>query len=119
MWNDFVIVGPASDPAGVLRRAPDDAAAAFEAIAAAGAAGRATLRVARRQVRHEHEGAGHLELTPGRAQRGQRARGAGAANPAWYHKAGLGMADTLRLTQQCPSAAAAATRSPTAARCSS
>jgi len=23
-------------------------------------------------------------------------------NPAWYHKAGLGMADTLRLTQQCP-----------------
>ena len=29
--------------------------------------------------------------------------GSGAANPPWYTKAGLGMADTLRLTQQCPS----------------
>ena len=28
--------------------------------------------------------------------------GAGAPNPGWYVKAGLGMADTLRLTQQCP-----------------
>ena len=26
----------------------------------------------------------------------------GSGNPGWYHKAGLGMADTLRLTQQCP-----------------
>ena len=28
--------------------------------------------------------------------------GNGTANPPWYTKAGLGMADTLRLTQQCP-----------------
>ena len=43
MWNDFVIVGPPGDPAGVAAAARHDAAAAFEAIAAAGAAGRATF----------------------------------------------------------------------------
>src|SRR6185503_6619049 len=43
MWNDFVIVGPASDPAGILRRARTDAVGAFEAIAAAGAAGKANF----------------------------------------------------------------------------
>src|SRR5690348_8261584 len=43
MWNDFVIVGPANDPAGVLRRARTNAVGAMEAIAAAGAAGRANF----------------------------------------------------------------------------
>src|SRR5690349_23138045 len=43
MWNDFVIVGPASDPAGILRAARNDAVSALEAIAAAGAAGRANF----------------------------------------------------------------------------
>ena len=38
MWNDYVIVGPASDPAGVMSAARNDAVGAFEAIAAAGAA---------------------------------------------------------------------------------
>src|SRR3954467_5461942 len=37
MWNDFVIVGPASDPAGILRAARHDGVSAFEAIARAGA----------------------------------------------------------------------------------
>src|SRR4051794_39065647 len=41
MWNDYVVVGPASDPAGVLAAARNDAVGAFEAIAAAGAAGKA------------------------------------------------------------------------------
>src|SRR4051812_5335761 len=41
MWNDFVIVGPASDPAGILRAARHDGVSAFEAIAKAGAAGKA------------------------------------------------------------------------------
>src|SRR5215210_349255 len=41
MWNDFVIVGPADDPAGVRRVARRDAVGAMRAIAAAGAAGRA------------------------------------------------------------------------------
>src|SRR4051812_39960776 len=43
MWNDFVIVGPASDPAGILKAARNDGVSAFEAIAAAGAAGRANF----------------------------------------------------------------------------
>src|SRR3954452_2639086 len=43
MWNDFVIVGPPSDPAGILKRHRTDAVSAFEAIAAAGAAGRANF----------------------------------------------------------------------------
>src|SRR5690349_19173853 len=43
MWNDFVIVGPASDPAGILKAARNDAVSSFEAIAAAGAAGRANF----------------------------------------------------------------------------
>src|ERR1700750_940164 len=36
MWNDFVIVGPAADPAGVLRRARTDAVGGLEAIDEAG-----------------------------------------------------------------------------------
>lgn len=43
MWNDYVVVGPPGDPAGVAAAARNDAAAAFEAIAAAGAAGRAAF----------------------------------------------------------------------------
>src|ERR671932_1451721 len=43
MWNDFVIVGPASDPAGILRAARNDAVSARDAIAAAAAAGPANF----------------------------------------------------------------------------
>src|SRR5271163_2517806 len=42
-YNDYVIVGPKSDPAGVLANFPHDAVGAFQAIAAAGAAGQATF----------------------------------------------------------------------------
>ena len=91
---------------------------AFEAIAAAGAAGRATF-----VSRGDNSGTNTKEseiwgLTSVARNARNEPAGGGTANPAWYTKAGLGMADTLRLTQQCPSAAAA-TRSPTAARCSS
>ncbi len=40
-YGDYVLLGPASDPAGVARRAPHDIVGAFELIARAGAAGRA------------------------------------------------------------------------------
>jgi tungstate transport system substrate-binding protein len=40
-WGDYVLLGPANDPAGVLTSAPHDIATAFEKIAAAGAAGNA------------------------------------------------------------------------------
>ena len=103
MWNDFVIVGPAGDPAGVAAAARHDAAAAFEAIAAAGAAGRATF-----VSRGDNSGTNTKEkdiwrlTSVARNPAGEPARD-GTANPPWYTKAGLGMADTLRLTQQCPS----------------
>jgi len=41
--NDFVIIGPNGDPAGVNASAPNNAAQAFADIAAAGAAGKATF----------------------------------------------------------------------------
>src|SRR3954464_5316926 len=98
MWNDFVIVGPASDPAGVLKAARNDAVSAFEAIAAAGAAGRANF-----VSRGDNSGTNTKEKDIWSLSRVPHTAGnepAGA--PPWYHKAGLGMADTLRLTQQCP-----------------
>src|SRR3954462_3974749 len=96
MWNDFVIVGPASDPAGILRAARNDAVGAFEAIAAAGAAGRANF-----VSRGDNSGTNTKERDIwGLSRIGHNARNEPAG--AWYHRAGLGMADTLRLTQQCP-----------------
>jgi tungstate transport system substrate-binding protein len=101
MWNDFVVVGPASDPAGILKAARNDAVSAFEAIAAAGAAGKANF-----VSRGDNSGTNTKERDIwGLSRIGHNARNepaAGAGNPAWYHRAGLGMADTLRLTQQCP-----------------
>jgi tungstate transport system substrate-binding protein len=101
MWNDFVIVGPPDDPAGVRRVARHDAAGAMRAIAAAGAAGRAHF-----VSRADESGTNAKELdlwalTPVR-RNGKGEPAQGARNPSWYRKAGLGMADTLRLTQQCP-----------------
>ena len=101
MWNDFVIVGPARDPAGILRRARNDAVGAFEAIAAAGAAGRAHF-----VSRGDTSGTNTKERDIwGLSRVGHNATNepeAGSGPPGWYHRAGLGMADTLRLTQQCP-----------------
>ena len=98
MWNDFVIVGPASDPAGILRRARTDAVGAFEAIAAAGAAGKANF-----VSRGDKSGTNTKELDIwGLSRLARTPENEPAGSPGWYHKAGLGMADTLRLTQQCP-----------------
>jgi tungstate transport system substrate-binding protein len=98
MWNDFVIVGPASDPAGVLRRARTNAVGAMEAIAAAGAAGKANF-----VSRGDKSGTNTKELDLwGLSRVARTPDNEPAGSPGWYHKAGLGMADTLRLTQQCP-----------------
>ena len=106
MWNDFVVVGPPGDPAGVLTAGRHDAAAAFEAIAAAGAQGRATF-----VSRGDNSGTNTKEkaiwklTSVARSAAGEPTGPGGSGNPAWYTKAGLGMADTLRLTQQCPAGA--------------
>ncbi len=42
-YNDYVIVGPRNDPAGVLANFPHDAVGAYQAIAAAGGNGTATF----------------------------------------------------------------------------
>jgi tungstate transport system substrate-binding protein len=97
MWNDFVVVGPASDPAGVLRHARHDGVGALEAIAAAGRAGRAHF-----VSRGDDSGTNTKELDLwGRSRVAHDARNEPTGG-GWYRKAGLGMADTLRLTQQCP-----------------
>ena len=103
MWNDFVVVGPPGDPAGVLGAGRHDAAAAFEAIAAAGAQGRATF-----VSRGDNSGTNTKEkdiwklTSVARSAAGEPTGPGGTGNPAWYTKAGLGMADTLRFAQQCP-----------------
>src|SRR3954451_22179473 len=98
MWNDFVIVGPASDPAGILRTARHDGVSAFEAIARAGAAGRANF-----VSRGDDSGTNTKEKDIwGLSRVAHTAANEPAGDPRWYHKAGVGMADTLRLTQQCP-----------------
>jgi tungstate transport system substrate-binding protein len=98
MWNDFVIVGPASDPAGILKAARNDAVSAFEAISATGAAGRANF-----VSRGDNSGTNTKEKDIwGLSGVAHTAADEPAGAPPWYHKAGLGMADTLRLTQQCP-----------------
>ena len=96
MWNDFVIVGPASDPAGILRAARNDGVGALEAIANAGAAGRANF-VSRGDNSGTNAKEREIWALSGIAHDARN----DPAGP-WYHKAGLGMADTLRLTQQCP-----------------
>jgi tungstate transport system substrate-binding protein len=102
MWNDFVVVGPPSDPAGVAAAAAKDAAGAFDAIARAGSAGRATF-----VSRGDNSGTNTKEkeiwkLTPVARNARDEPSDGGTGNPSWYVKAGLGMADTLRFTQQCP-----------------
>jgi tungstate transport system substrate-binding protein len=101
MWNDFVIVGPPGDPAGVRRAARHDAVRALETIAAAGARGRAHF-----VSRGDESGTNTKELELWALGRVAKDEGNEpvheSGEPAWYRKAGLGMADTLRLTQQCP-----------------
>lgn len=101
MWNDYVIVGPANDPAGLLRGARNDAVGAFEAIAAAGTAGRATF-VSRGDSSGTNVKEREIWGLTGIARNARSEPAEGAGNPAYYRRAGLGMADTLRLVQQCP-----------------
>ena len=119
MWNDFVIVGPANDPAGVLRRARTDAVGALEAIAAAGAAGKAHF-----VSRGDKSGTNSKELeiwalSRVAAQRGQRAGPPARRTRPGTTRPGSAWPTRSASPSSAPSAAAAATRSPTAARCSS
>lgn len=82
MYNDFVIVGPAADPAGV--RELDDAAEALRRIAATGAPFIS---------RGDDSGTHKKELAL------WRAAGVSPAG-AWYREAGQGMGDVLRIAAE-------------------
>ena len=79
MYNDFIIVGPKSDPAGV--RGSKDVIAAMKKIGGE----RCEVRVARRRVGHASDGEGLLE--------GRRR----AAARRWYVSAGQGMGQVLTM----------------------
>jgi tungstate transport system substrate-binding protein len=97
-YSDYVILGPPGDPAGVMTGARNDAAHAFELIAAAGAAGRANF-----VSRGDNSGTNVQErLIWGLTQGVARNENNEPTNAPWYHKAGLGQADTVRLADQCP-----------------
>lgn len=124
-YGDYVLLGPASDPAGVLTGAPHDTAAAFAKIAAAGAAGKADF-VSRGGTPgttvQEHAIWGLDAGTPGltlcdvsAANGGGRApsNAAGAcpkttSNPSWYHTTGLTQGPNVEAANTCnfPNAAA-------------
>lgn len=84
MWNDFVIAGPSSDPAGVRRMR--DAAAAFAAIARAHAPF---------VSRGDDSGTHRKELFLWREAGTDAAER--SAGDRWYIEAGVGMGDALRL----------------------
>lgn len=82
MYNDFVLLGPPSDPAGA--RDDDDVARAFAAVAASGAGF---------VSRADDSGTSLKELSIWR-DAGIEPAG------AWYIEAGVGMADALRLASE-------------------
>lgn len=83
MHNDFVIVGPAADPAGI--KGAKDSAEAFKKIAGAGA-----LFVSRGDNSGTH--ARELKLW--------KAAGIPTEGRSWYQQTGLGMGDTLNVASE-------------------
>jgi tungstate transport system substrate-binding protein len=101
--SDYVIVGPAGDPAGLKAGARHDAVNAFELIAAAGEGGDAefTSRGDESGTNIQEKiiwGKTHgIRLNPA----GEPAGPDGAGVASWYHKAGAGQAATVINADQC------------------
>lgn len=83
MHNDFLVVGPAADPAGV--RGMRNAAAAFEKVAGAGA-----LFLSR----------GDNSGTHAKERKIWSASGVDPEGAPWYQQTGLGMGQTLRVASE-------------------
>jgi tungstate transport system substrate-binding protein len=102
-YSDYVIVGATSDPAGVAAAAPHNAAAAFEAIARAGAEGKANF-----VSRGDNSGTNTEEKTIWKLTRvelnslGEPGKKGTKEDAPWYHKGGGGQAETVQLANQCP-----------------
>jgi tungstate transport system substrate-binding protein len=117
-YGDYVLLGPASDPAGVLSKAPHDIAGAFARIAAAGAAGKADFvsrggtsgtTVQEHAIWALDAGIAGLNLcmvssANGGGQAPSTATGncpTAAANPSWYHTTGLTQAPNVEAANTC------------------
>jgi len=121
MYNDYLVAGHNEDPAGVAAAARHDAVHALEVIAAAGTAGTAVF-----VSRGDNSGTNVQEqlmwgmtsgvpLHPvgpagsGRFEPDGNGDGTGTDVPAWYKKAGVGQAATLKVAEQCNFPPASAT----------
>jgi len=87
MYNDFVIVGPSADPAGIAEAT--STVDAFQKIAAAGASGNAAF-----VSRGDGSGTNAFEL------RTWSQAGISPKGKSWYFEGGSGMAPTLRTTNE-------------------
>ncbi|HEY3316813.1 MAG TPA: extracellular solute-binding protein [Coriobacteriia bacterium] len=89
MYNDFVIVGPASDPGKI--KGTDKASAAFKKIAAAGKAGKAVF-----VARGDASGTSTKEMSIWTSAGVEPTKTAGS----WYLSTGQGMGEVLKLTSE-------------------
>ena len=92
LYGDDVLVGPASDPAGVAGRAPADVVAALRLIATAGRAGRAAFVAG---------GVGRDELALWRAAGVMRGEQAVPVGERWYRYGATDPAAVVRRTAAC------------------
>lgn len=102
-YSDYVIIGPADDPAGVMTGAAHNAAQAFQLIANAGAAGTANFvsRGDNSGTNTEEKTIWQLTGVPLNSAHEPAGPG-GTGNASWYHKAGAGQAQTVQIAAQCP-----------------
>lgn len=102
-YSDYVIPGPLDDPAEVLAKAPHNAALAYELIAKAGAEGKANF-----VSRGDNSGTNTQEkaiwkLTSVELNKlGEPGPSGTETDASWYHKAGAGQAETVKLAAECP-----------------
>jgi ABC-type tungstate transport system permease subunit len=117
-YGDYVLLGPASDPAGVLTNAPHDIAAAFAGIAATGAAGKADFvsrggtpgtTVQEHAIWALDAGTPGLTLCDVSAANGGGEAPSTASgpcpmttsNPSWYHTTGLTQGPNVEAANAC------------------
>lgn len=102
-YSDYVIVGGIADPAGVATAAPHNAPAAFEAIARAGAEGKANFVSRGDNSGTNNEEKAIWKLTGVELNSlGEPGKKGTKEDASWYHKGGGGQAETVQLANQCP-----------------
>jgi ABC-type tungstate transport system permease subunit len=92
LYGDDVLVGPAADPAGVAKGAPQDIAAALRLVATAGRAGRADFVAG---------GIGHDELALWQAAKVMHGEQAVPVGERWYHYGATDPAAVVRSASAC------------------